>query len=102
MADRAKQVPENIPGEFFVDSTCIDCDTCRQLAPSNFAEAAEYSYVHHQPGTPAETRAALQALVACPTASIGAAQSARDAAHDFPMQVEAEVSYCGFASEKSF
>jgi glyoxylase-like metal-dependent hydrolase (beta-lactamase superfamily II)/ferredoxin len=102
MADRAKQVPENIAGEFFVDSTCIDCDTCRQLAPATFAEAADYSYVHRQPATPEERRAALQALVACPTASIGAATSARAAARDFPLPVEAEVSYCGFASEKSF
>ena len=33
MASLAKLLPENVPGEFFVDSTCIDCDTCRQLAP---------------------------------------------------------------------
>jgi glyoxylase-like metal-dependent hydrolase (beta-lactamase superfamily II)/ferredoxin len=102
MADRAKQVPENVAGEFFVDSTCIDCDTCRQLAPATFAEAADYSYVHRQPLGAAEKRAALQALVACPTASIGAVTSAREAAHDFPLQLEAEVYYCGFASEKSF
>jgi glyoxylase-like metal-dependent hydrolase (beta-lactamase superfamily II)/ferredoxin len=102
VADRLKSVPENISGEFFVDSTCIDCDTCRQLAPATFAEAAEYSYVHHQPADTGEKRAALQALVACPTASIGAATSAREAVQDFPLPVEAEVSYCGFASEKSF
>jgi hypothetical protein len=29
MANFNKHVPENVPGEFFVDSTCIDCDTCR-------------------------------------------------------------------------
>jgi glyoxylase-like metal-dependent hydrolase (beta-lactamase superfamily II)/ferredoxin len=102
VADRQKGVPENSPGEFFVDTTCIDCDTCRQLAPATFAEAAEYSYVHRQPATAADKRAALQALVACPTASIGAATSAREAVLDFPLPVEAEVSYCGFASPKSF
>src|ERR1044072_8201512 len=102
MALRSKQVPENVPGEFFVDSTCIDCDTCRQLAPATFAEAADYSYVHHQPATAVEKREALQALVACPTGSIGAASSAREAAWDFPLPVEDEVFYCGFASEKSF
>ena len=102
MAERARQVAENVPGEFFVDSTCIDCDTCRQLAPDTFAEAAEYSYVHRQPETAAEQRQALQALVACPTGSIGAASSAREAVRDFPLPVEEEVSYCGFASPKSF
>ena len=102
MADRKKQVRENVAGEFFVDSSCIDCDTCRQIAPGTFAEAAEYSFVHRQPENVEERRRALRALVACPTASIGAAGSARDAAGDFPLAVEGEVSYCGFTSEKSF
>src|SRR5689334_12470143 len=33
MADRMRAVPENVEGPLFVDSTCIDCDTCRQIAP---------------------------------------------------------------------
>ncbi len=36
MANPRKLVPENVPGDFFVDSTCIDCDACRQIAPSVF------------------------------------------------------------------
>ncbi len=30
MADPKKRVLENVPGDFFVDSTCIDCDACRK------------------------------------------------------------------------
>ena len=30
MANPKKRVPQNVPGDFFVDSTCIDCDACRQ------------------------------------------------------------------------
>jgi hypothetical protein len=30
MAIPRKRVPENVPGDFFVDSTCIDCDSGRQ------------------------------------------------------------------------
>lgn len=33
MVNPRKLVPENAPSDFFVDSTCIDCDTCRQIAP---------------------------------------------------------------------
>jgi ferredoxin len=44
-------VPENVPGDFFVDSTCIDCDACRQIAPAVFGEAAETSFVKAQPGS---------------------------------------------------
>ena len=36
MANAKKQVAENVPGDFFVDSTCIDCDACRQIAPAVF------------------------------------------------------------------
>ena len=104
MADTHKRVAENVGGEFFVDSSCIDCDTCRQLAPATFADAGAYSYVHTQPKDPANRRDAFLALIACPTASIGAAspQEARSAAADFPIEIEEEVSYCGFTSEKSF
>lgn len=41
MANLGKRVPENAPGDFFVDSTCIDCDTCRQVAPAVFGQATD-------------------------------------------------------------
>ena len=44
MADRAHSLPENAEGPFFVDSTCIDCDTCRQIAPATFGETGQFSY----------------------------------------------------------
>jgi hypothetical protein len=77
MADRAQCVPENVEGPFFVDSTCIDCDTCRQIAPATFGETGEFSYVQCQPRDIAEERAAFRALVACPTGSAGAARHRR-------------------------
>jgi glyoxylase-like metal-dependent hydrolase (beta-lactamase superfamily II)/ferredoxin len=104
LADRTKSVSENVPGDFFVDSTCIDCDACRQLAPSVFADAGSYSYVARQPQTGEQRRAAFRALVACPTASIGSAdlRGAREAVADFPLELEDGVYYCGFNSEKSY
>jgi glyoxylase-like metal-dependent hydrolase (beta-lactamase superfamily II)/ferredoxin len=104
MAERARSVAENASGAFFVDSSCIDCDTCRQLAPATFADAGDHSYVHAQPHDDAGTRAAFRALVACPTASIGASdkRSASLAADDFPLELESHVYYCGFNSHKSF
>jgi len=104
MADRAHSLAENVAGSFFVDSTCIDCDTCRQIAPATFGETGEYSYVKLQPRDEAEQRAAFRALVACPTASIGAADKggAKAAVEEFPWLVAPRVWYCGFASPKSF
>ncbi len=104
MANLSKRVPEDAPGDFFVDSTCIDCDTCRQLAPAVFAEAADHAHVRQQPGTPADRRRALQALVCCPTGSIGSLGGERPASvlGDFPLEIEAPVFYCGFNSPRSF
>lgn len=104
MADLRKKVPENVDGEFFVDTTCIDCDTCRQLAPAVFADAGDYSYVHAQPAGEPETRAALHALLSCPTGSIGTvrANDAKAVMADFPMTIEDGVYYNGFNSPKSY
>lgn len=104
MADRALRVLENVDGPFFVDSSCIDCDTCRQLAPATFADHGEHSYVHTQPRDDAEKRAALRALVACPTGSIGTSDPSWTALalEDFPLLLAPRVFYCGFNSRKSF
>ena len=77
MADIKRRFPENVPGEFFVDSTCIDCDTCRQLAPETFEDAGEHSFVQVQPYTAEQQRQALRALLACPTGSIGTRHAPR-------------------------
>jgi glyoxylase-like metal-dependent hydrolase (beta-lactamase superfamily II)/ferredoxin len=104
MADRAQRLPENVEGPFFVDSTCIDCDTCRQLAPRTFGDTGDFSFVQLQPSDALETRAALHALVACPTGSIGTADKGgvAEAVGDFPLAVAPRVFYCGFNSRKSF
>jgi glyoxylase-like metal-dependent hydrolase (beta-lactamase superfamily II)/ferredoxin len=104
MANPSKRVPENVPGDFFVDSTCIDCDACRQIAPSVFGEAADTSFVRHQPETPFDRRDALRALLACPTGSIGCLgdENLKDVMGDFPLEVESPVYYCGYNSPKSF
>lgn len=104
MADPKKKLPRNVAGEFFVDSTCIDCDTCRQLAPETFGDDGEFSYVFHQPEAGEETRKATRALLACPTGSIGTmgANDAKTVMHDFPLSLEDDVYYVGFNSPKSF
>ena len=95
---------ENVAGDFYVDSTCIDCDLCRQIAPETFKQFGEQSAVGTQPETPEEEFAALKALVTCPTASIGATgvHSAKAAADAFPDLIAENVYFCGFASESSY
>ena len=104
MANPRKRVPENVPGDFFVDSTCINCDACRQIAPTVFSEAAETSFVKAQPGSSTDRRQALQALLACPTGSIGCLgnEDVKAVMKDFPLVLEEPVFYCGYNSPKSY
>jgi len=104
MANPAKILPANVPGEWFVDSTCIDCDTCRQLAPRVFGEAHGYSFVRAQPTGADEERNSLRALLSCPTSSIGTrgANQAKATLADFPLHIDGDVYYCGFTSPKSY
>lgn len=104
MANPNKRVPANAPGDFFVDSTCIDCDTCRQIAPQVFGEAPDTSFVKAQPTAGGDRRAALRALLACPTGSIGCQgdDDVKPVMDDFPLPVEGPVYYCGYNSPKSY
>jgi glyoxylase-like metal-dependent hydrolase (beta-lactamase superfamily II)/ferredoxin len=106
MADEQKRLDSNVAGNFFVDATCINCDTCRQLAPASFEEVGSFSAVTRQPTDHGPVQQAYQALLACPVGAIGAEQSDKvrmqDAMASFPLHLEGGVSYCGFNSEKSF
>ena len=106
MADNRKRLASNVGNNFFVDSTCINCDTCRQLAPTTFLEQDDLSSVYRQPVRPEELQAAYQALVACPVGSIGALQGdkrqMREAIASFPLNIDHNLYYNGFNSEKSF
>ncbi|HYX13289.1 MAG TPA: MBL fold metallo-hydrolase [Nostoc sp.] len=105
MAHLNQRRPQNVNGDFYVDSTCIDCDTCRWMAPEVFYDVDDQSAVYHQPSNEAERLAALQALLACPTSSIGTVEKPKDikaVQQSFPILVAENVYHCGYHSEKSY
>lgn len=104
MAQRSKAFPGNAPGPFFVDQSCIDCGTCYTFAPEVFRGVADHSEVNLQPADGALRLKASQALLACPTGSIGTDDKAAmpEAIASFPVPLEDEVHWCGFTSDKSF
>ena len=104
MAQPALRLETNVPGDFFVDSTCIDCDACRIFAPAVFQDAGAQSAVYHQPETDEELLAAQRALISCPTASIGTIEKhdMRAAVASLPELVADDVYRCGYTSESSF
>ena len=104
MANLLERLPQNTPGDFFVDSTCIDCDTCTQLAPEIFRDHGDQCSVHTQPQSAEEIRRAMMALVSCPTGSIGTTvrHDSRIGVDAFPLLIAENVFFCGFTSESTF
>ncbi|NEO86681.1 MAG: MBL fold metallo-hydrolase [Spirulina sp. SIO3F2] len=105
MANIQARRSQNVSGDFYVDSSCIDCDTCRWMSPTVFSRMDEQSAVYHQPNSTAERQAALQALLACPTASIGTVEKPQDikaAQQSFPIPITEQIYHCGYHAESSF
>lgn len=73
MADKNIRLAQNVSGPFYVDSTCVDCDICRNAGPQFLTrdDEAGVSFVYRQPMTPEEILAAEEVLRSCPTDSIG-------------------------------
>lgn len=73
MPNPFEKTPGNVPGPYYVDTSCIDCDLCRANAPDVFARDAEtgFSFVHHQPTTAEELALAERAREECPCDCIG-------------------------------
>jgi ferredoxin len=73
MPDKTIKQPENVPGPYYVDTTCTLCRTCMEEAPNllKYSEDETYVYFFKQPETDEEKAAAQRALEVCPTLSIG-------------------------------
>ena len=73
MPDKSKKHEGNAEGAFYVDSSCVDCDLCRQNAPLNFKRNAEkgFSYVFKQPENDFEVEKSRLAMKDCPVEAIG-------------------------------
>ncbi len=71
-AGEPRKFPENVPGGFYVNTRCVDCDVCRDVAPASFAREARrgHAYVARQPRTPEEVALCQEALAACPVGAI--------------------------------
>jgi glyoxylase-like metal-dependent hydrolase (beta-lactamase superfamily II)/ferredoxin len=105
MAKLTQRRRENIAGDFYVDQTCIDCDTCRWMAPDIFKDIGDQSAVYHQPDSDEARLRAMQALLSCPTSSIGTIEPPKDvkaAQQSFPIPVAENVYHCGYHAENSF
>lgn len=73
MADKNDKFEDNAPGAYYVDSQCIDCDVCRDMAQDNFTRNEDngYTYIFKQPETDEEFALCIEAMEQCPVEAIG-------------------------------
>ena len=72
MATLLDRVSQNVIGKYYVDTSCIDCDQCRALAPEFFGRTEDgMSYLLKQPEKPEDIASVEEAMDACATTSIG-------------------------------
>ena len=90
---------------FMLYCSCINCDTCRWIPPNIYRQEGSKSVVYHQPSNLEERTQALEALLACPTASIGTVEKPQEiklVQSRFPLAIADNVYHCGYHSESSF
>lgn len=73
MANCDDKVPENVEGRYYVDTQCIGCNLCCDVAGNIFSyeESGGYAYVAHQPSNEEEEEQSHEAMKACPVEAIG-------------------------------
>ena len=92
----------NVPGEWFVDTSCIDCAAAREAAAGLIVSRDGQSVFARQPQTEEELKMAWRARLLCPTASIHTAtkQAMPDAL--FPQELTSGIHRLGYNARASF
>ena len=105
MAKYELRNPDSLPGPLYVDTTCIDCETCFHLAPDLFIENFDLSNVVKQPSSLEEWGKAKAAILSCPTNSIGVQDPPAlfsKANAQLPLAITPTTFYLGYTARDSF
>jgi ferredoxin len=73
MADFTNRFPRNVPGKYYVDVDCTDCDLCRDITKGMITRDSVhgYSFVQRQPDNAEESALFEEAVTGCPTSAVG-------------------------------
>lgn len=75
MADKNSKFSENVPGAWYVDTTCTPCRTCMEVTGADsllkYNDDESYVYFHTQPSSPEEVAIAEETMAVCPQNAIG-------------------------------
>jgi glyoxylase-like metal-dependent hydrolase (beta-lactamase superfamily II) len=98
----ARRNPDSAPGEWYIDTACINCAASRHVAPGLIVERGDKSVFARQPANAEEELLAWRALLVCPTASVRSESRKQRPAGVFPQELAPGVFRCGFNSKDSF
>lgn len=102
MAKRADRNPDSAPGDWYIDTHCIDCVASREVAPGLIVHRRGRSVFVRQPANAEEELAAWRAVLVCPTASVGTESHRPQPPGLFPQQLAPGVYRCGYNARSSF
>ncbi len=73
MANKNSKVKENVAGKYYVDTGCMGCGVCVNIAPGIFEMNKDGSnaYVARQPKNKKEIDLCKEAIESCPASAIG-------------------------------
>jgi ferredoxin len=95
-----------VTGPLYVDESCIDCGTCFHIAPQLFKEDNHSkSYTLKQPESIHEWTQAKEAVLSCPTNSIGVEHAPHEFAEaplSLPRLITDDIYFCGYTAESSY
>jgi glyoxylase-like metal-dependent hydrolase (beta-lactamase superfamily II)/ferredoxin len=101
-SSRARRNPASAPGDWYIDTACINCAAARHVAPDLIVERGDKSVFARQPASPEEELMAWRAMLVCPTASVLRESKAQRPAGVFPQELAPGVYRCGFNSRDSY
>ena len=71
MSYNPKANPQNVQGKYYVTEDCLACESCQQVAPTNFRYGENgLSYVFKQPSSAEEEEGCRQAVEMCPMEAV--------------------------------
>lgn len=98
----AARHPNNAPGDWYIDTNCIDCKAAQTVAPGLIIERDGQSVFARQPQTAEEVTQAWRARLLCPTASVRSEQHHAPPAEVFPERMTETVYRLGYNARNSW
>jgi glyoxylase-like metal-dependent hydrolase (beta-lactamase superfamily II) len=92
----------NAPGNWYVDTNCINCKAAQTVAPGLIIERDGQSVFARQPQTEEEQRLAWRARLLCPTASVRTETAAEQPDNVLPEKMTGGVYRLGYNARNSW